>query len=239
MMKLGILICDQVQPQLQPAFGDYPAMFDDLFQRVDQTLDIVYFSAIKRELPKDIDACDCYMTSGSRWGANDEQLWISELEDFIRKLYQGGKGFVGICFGHQLIAKSLGGKVDKSPKGWGIGVACSQVLTTQGWMTAAKSNINLVVSHQDQISELPPQTTVLMSNDFCPYSMIQVGQHFLGMQGHPEFSRQYSFALMDSRRDRISASVIDAASATLTKEVDDELVMQWLINFLKQLQMLS
>ena len=64
--------------------------------------------------------------------------------------------------------------------------------------------------------------------------MIKVGNHFLGLQGHPEFSREYSFALMDSRRDRISAEVIDAGSATLTHDVDDVMVMQWIINFLKQ-----
>ncbi|MFT5758727.1 MAG: GMP synthase-like glutamine amidotransferase [Alteromonadaceae bacterium] len=233
-MKLGILLCDEVQEQLQPEFGDYPAMFNELLQRIDKELEVQYFSAINHELPDDIHECDFYMTSGSRWGVNDDQLWIRELEDFIRVLYEAGKGFVGICFGHQLIAKSLGGRVDKSPKGWGIGIAISDVNARQNWMTDAKSKISLVVSHQDQISELPQQTQVLVSNDFCPYSMIKVGENFLGIQGHPEFSRQYSLALMDSRRDRISASTIDAASATLTHEVDDVLVMQWLINFLKQ-----
>lgn len=234
MMKLGILLCDEVQEQLQQEFGDYPAMFNELLQHVDNELEIQYFSAINHELPEDIHMCDFYMTSGSRWGVNDDQLWIRKLEDFVRALYVAGIGFVGICFGHQLIVKSLGGRVDKSLKGWGIGIAISDVIATHTWMTETKSKINLVVSHQDQISELPPQTQVLISNNFCPYSMIKVGHSFLGIQGHPEYSRQYSLALMDSRRARISASTIDAASATLTHEVDDVLVMQWMINFLKQ-----
>jgi GMP synthase (glutamine-hydrolysing) len=233
-MKLGILICDEVQPQLQAEFGDYPEMFSQLLQSVDEQLEIVYFSAINQNLPSDIRACDCYITSGSRYGVNDDQLWIRELEVFIRALYDGGIGFAGICFGHQLIAKALGGRVEKSPKGWGIGLAFSDVVTTQSWMTMAKDKINLIVSHQDQISELPPNAEVLMSNSFCPYSMIKVGNNFLGLQGHPEFSREYSFALMDSRRDRISADVIDAGSATLTHDVDDVMVMQWIVNFLKQ-----
>ena len=234
MMKLGILICDEVQEQLQPEFGDYPVMFSELLKRVDEQLEIVFYSAIDHDLPANINACDFYMTTGSRWGANDDLLWIRELEDFIRALYDAGIGFAGICFGHQLIAKALGGRVEKSPKGWGIGISLTDVNETQSWMTAGKSKIALVVSHQDQISELPSKAVVLSGNDFCPYSMIQVGHNFLGVQGHPEFSRQYSFALMDSRRDRISATVIETASATLSHEADDVLVMQWIIKFLEQ-----
>lgn len=234
MMKLGILICDEVREQLQPEFGDYPEMFSELLKRVDDQLEIVYFSAFKHELPANINTCDFYMTTGSRWGVNDDQLWIRELEDFIRAIYNAGIGFVGVCFGHQLIAKALGGRVEKSPKGWGIGVALTNMTSAQSWMSEPKSKIGLVVSHQDQICELPPNSEVLGSNDFCPYSMIKVGHNFLGVQGHPEFSRQYSFALMDIRRDIISATVIDAASATLSQDVDDVLVMQWLIHFLKQ-----
>jgi GMP synthase (glutamine-hydrolysing) len=234
MMRLGILICDQVQSILQTEFGDYPAMFSALLKQVDDTLELRFYSAIGRELPTDINDCDAYMTTGSRWGANDDKLWIRELEDFIRLLYNAEKRFVGICFGHQLIAKSLGGRVDKSDKGWGIGVAFSQVVAAQDWMLPMQTKLDLVVSHQDQITELPPQAQVLASNDFCPYSMIQVGSHFLGIQGHPEFSRQYSQALMNTRKDRISAPVICAGSQSLKHEVDDLLAMKWIINFLKQ-----
>ena len=235
-MKLGILICDQVQPQLQAEFGDYPDMFGDILHKVDSTLEVVYFSAINQQLPEDIQACDAYMTSGSRFGVNDEQPWIRELEAFIRQLYKAGIGFAGICFGHQLIATSLGGRVEKSPKGWGIGIAFSDVAAPQSWMSPMKNNINIVVSHQDQITELPPESQVLMGNDFCPYSMIKVSDNFVGIQGHPEFSREYSYALMDSRRDRISAARIEQGSASLVHQADDLLAMQWLVNFLKQVK---
>jgi len=233
-MKLGILICDQVQEKLQPRFGDYPMMFNDLFQRTNETVDVCYYSAINHELPTDIDECDAYITSGSRWGVNDDKLWIRELEEFIRKLYLAEKKFVGICFGHQLIAKSLGGQVEKSTKGWGIGIAFSEIIEKQSWMKSKGNTLALVVSHQDQITKLPPHSQVLLSNEFCPYSMIKVGANFLGLQGHPEFSRQYSKALMNSRRDRIGAAAIDNAISTLVNEADDVLATQWIIAFIKQ-----
>lgn len=233
-MRLGILICDQVQAILQPEFGDYPEMFSNLLQKVNAQLELQFFSAINRQLPDDINACDVYMATGSCRSVNDDELWIRELEDFIRVLYKAGKGFVGICFGHQLIASALGGRVDQSTKGWGVGVAFSQVVALQHWMMPAQQSLNLIVSHQEQITALPPQAQVLASNDFCPYSMIQVGHHFLGLQGHPEFSREYSLALMNTRKDQIEASVFNAGSQSLKHEVHDLLVMKWLISFLKQ-----
>ncbi len=233
-MRLGILICDQVQEKLQPEFGDYPEMFLDIIERVDPQVEVKFFSAIDRELPTDINACDVYMTSGSRWGVNDDNVWIHELEDFIRQLYESGKGFVGICFGHQLIAKALGGRVNKSNKGWAIGVAFSEIVNPRNWMVPPQVKLDLVVSHQDQIVELPPHAQVLVSNDFCPFSLIQVNNHFLGIQGHPEFSRAYSLALMNTRKDLIPAAVIRIGANTFTHEVDDILAMKWLLNFLQQ-----
>lgn len=234
MMRLGILICDRVQEKLQTEFGDYPEMFLDIITSIDPQIEVEFFSAIDRELPVDINACDVYMTSGSRWGINDDSIWIHELEDFIRQLYEGGKGFVGICFGHQLMAKLLGGRVSKSNKGWGIGIAFSEVVKPKSWMISPQVKLDLVVSHQDQIVELPPQTQILLSNDFCPFSMIQINNHFLGIQGHPEFSRAYSLALMNSRKHLIPAPVIEIGANSLSHEVDDVLAMRWLLNFLQQ-----
>ncbi|WDD96950.1 glutamine amidotransferase-related protein [Thalassomonas actiniarum] len=233
-MKLGILLCDHVQEKLQVDFGGYPDMFSKILLAVDDQLDIVYYSAVDGELPSDINACDCYMTSGSKFGVNDELPWLNELEDFIRRLYREKKGFVGICFGHQLLARALGGKVQRSDKGWGIGVAAGEIVKQKSWMEPKQANLSLVVSHQDQISELPADTEVLLSNEFCPYSMIQLDDHFLGLQGHPEFSRIYSYALMNSRRDRIPGPRISAGVVSLEEPVDDLLTVRWLLNFLQQ-----
>ena len=174
------------------------------------------------------------MSSGSKFGVNDDIPWIRALEDFVRSLYHAKKGFVGICFGHQLIARALGGQVQSAAAGWGIGIASSKVLQQKNWMQPAASSLNLVVSHQDQISQLPKHANVLLSNPFCPYSMIQIDDHFLGLQGHPEFSQIYSYALMNSRRDRISAQTIRQAVLSLEQPSDDLLTMQWLLTFLQQ-----
>lgn len=233
-MKLGILQCDDVRSSLQSDFGNYASMFETLFQQTDEVLELRFYLVINGQFPQHIDECDVYVCSGSKWGVNDDDLWIRQLEDFIRALYAGSKGLVGICFGHQLIAKALGGEVEKSPLGWGVGIAHANVLAGQDWMQPKQDNIALVVCHQDQVCKLPRNVSVLMSNDFCPYSMFQVDSHFLGLQGHPEFTALYSAALMDQRRDIIPADTIESAMASLSYQADDKLITKWILTFLRQ-----
>jgi GMP synthase (glutamine-hydrolysing) len=237
-MKLGILQCDDVRASLHADFGNYAAMFEALFLQVDSELELHFYRVIDGQFPQHVDECDAYICSGSKWSVNDDDLWIRQLEDFTRTLYYAKKGLVGICFGHQMIAKALGGQVEKSPRGWGVGIVHADVLVEQSWMQPKQGNIALVVCHQDQVSQLPNNGRVLMSNTFCPYSMFQVGDHFLGLQGHPEFTSRYSSALMAQRRDIIPVETINAAMDSLgpsySYQADYKLITKWILRFLRQ-----
>jgi len=230
-LKIGILICDHINAALKEEFVSYPKMFDELLSQLEGQFKIKYYFVVDNEFPQDINECDAYITSGSQYGANDKLAWIEKLIKFIQDLYQANKCFIGICFGHQLIAKALGGKVEKSDKGWGVGIHSSQLKIKKSWMEKNVNDINLIVSHQDQISQLPESTEVLSSNEFCPYSMIQVGKNFIGLQGHPEFTHKYSLALMEIRKDRIPSDVISNGKLSLKMSTNSKEVTQGLINF--------
>jgi GMP synthase (glutamine-hydrolysing) len=233
-MKFGVLLCDHVQSQLQNDFGDYTAMFETIISTSGVEVDLQFFDVVNGELPNHIDVCDCYITTGSKHSVNDDFPWLAQLIDFIKSLHNAKKGFVGICFGHQLIAKALGGDVERAYKGWGIGIAKANITKQEAWMHPISKEIKLIVSHQDQISKLPIGAEVLLTSDFCPYSMFKIGDHFLGVQGHPEFTPIYSYALMDSRRDRIPAERIALGVNSLSVKPDDVLMMKWLLQFLQQ-----
>ena len=235
-MKIGLLQCDSVIDSLQGKHGNYPAMFEELFNRLDDAIELTVFNVIEGEYPADIHAFDGYVTTGSRFGAEDKEPWIADLIHFVQELYQAKIKLVGICFGHQIIAKALGGQVVKSDKGWGVGVSVNEVVndpSQQAWMQPAKTEMKLIVSHQDQVVQLPEDSQVLAASEFCPAYMYRVGECFLCVQGHPEFSKSYSNDLMESRRDRIPHDVIEAGQASLEQDIDDELMTQWMINFLK------
>ncbi len=231
-MRVGILQCDDVTHVLQAQHGNYPMMFTRLFEDFGPELTFSVYRVIDGIYPKAVDECDAYITTGSRYGVNDDEAWVHQFKDYIAKLYVSKKKLIGICFGHQMMVKALGGKVIKSPKGWGVGVATSQILQSKPWMDKTTTAISLVVSHQDQVSELPDDTQIIAASDFCPFYMLQINNHFLGVQGHPEFSKHYSKDLMNARRDRIPHQRVETGIESLSLAVDDTLVTRWIVNFL-------
>lgn len=231
-MNVGILLCDQVDPLHIEEHGSYSAMYAKFLHSADPKIQFTIFDVKQGDFPTDISVVDAYLITGSHHGVNDGYGWIKELEQFVRTLNQAQKKLIGICFGHQLIAKALGGKVIKSPKGWRKGISQNQVLIPKSWMGKAPKQFNLVVSHQDQVVEPPLNAEIIVSNAFCPIYMMQIGSHFLTVQGHPEFSKAYSKALILSLQESLSHEEFEHGMNSLHLSEDGRLVAQWFINFL-------
>ncbi|MCV6604312.1 MAG: GMP synthase [Porticoccaceae bacterium] len=231
-MKLGLLQCDHVRDELIGKHGDYPAMFQTLLNPLLPGWEWQIYPVVDGELPQSPQECDAYLTTGSQHGVNDDLPWIGQLLEFVRELDRQRIKYVGICFGHQVLAKALGGRVEKSAKGWGVGLSFNRLAKQQPWMLPQRETLNLIVSHQDQVTALPANAEVLASSDFCPNYMMQLGGHLLSVQGHPEFSKSYISDLMECRRDRIPAQRIDEALDSLRQDVDDQLMARWITDFL-------
>jgi GMP synthase (glutamine-hydrolysing) len=230
-MKIGILQCGEVREEFTERYGDYPAMLMNLLSCEGGELTFETYRVFDGELPPTIEACDAYLTTGSRFGVNDAEPWIEPFLEFLRQLDRAKKKTIGICFGHQALAKALGGRVETSA--WGVGVAHYEVHQRRPWMLPPKEALDLVVSHQDQVIAVPPRAVVLAGSDFCPNYMFAIDEHIMGIQGHPEFSTAYADDLLETRRDRIDAATIDAAKRSFGNPVDATLFARWMINFLR------
>jgi GMP synthase (glutamine-hydrolysing) len=228
-VKLGLLVCDHVRPEFMSVSGDYPDMFRRLFEGHDE-VELVVYDAINGEIPADPSDCDAWITTGSRHSVNDDLAWIRRLEEFVREVAAKDVPFVGVCFGHQLIAKALGGSVVQSDRGWGVGMKEVEVNADLGLGSAYR----ILNSHQDQIATLPPGAEVLGWSEHCPVAMLGVGDHMIGIQGHPEFETEYSRALMESRRGHlIPEETVDAGLATLDLAPDSDRLGQWILDFVQ------
>jgi GMP synthase (glutamine-hydrolysing) len=226
-MRIGLLVCDHVRPEFLEISGDYDDMFRRLFDNHND-VDVVGYDAINGELPGDPSEADAWLTTGSRHSVNDDEPWIRDLEEFVRHVAEAGVPFIGICFGHQLIAKALGGSVVKSDRGWGIGLQEVELSEDLGW----GDSYRLLTSYQDQVDSLPPGAEILGWNDHCPVSVMGVGSNILGLQGHPEFESAYSQALMESRRGTlIPEATVDAGLASLAEESDGPKLADWILEF--------
>lgn len=233
-MRLGILQCDSVRPELQPRFADYPDMFRSLLDDPGSGLDFVVHDLVNGHFPDDVDDCDAWLITGSKCSVNDAEPWIEQAHELVRAIHAARRPLIGICFGHQLIASALGGRVERAEAGWGAGVHVNHILRPQAWMEPAREDLALLVSHQDQVVQPPSGAVVLAGHDFCPFDMLQVEDHILTFQGHPEFEPGYSRALIELRHDRIGPDRAEAALDSLAQPADSGIAAQWIRRFIER-----
>ena len=233
-MKIGILQCDETREELRPLHGNYPDMFFRLLRPLREGLQFEVYRVQDQEYPQTPDECDGYIITGSKRSVYEEEPWIQQLEEQVRHLYEQKAPLLGICFGHQMVAQALGGKTEKASQGWGVGVQTYQVNVRDSWMTPELETFSIVASHQDQVTQLPPDAELMGANVFCPNAMFRMGKQVLAFQGHPEFEKGYSLDLMKLREDLLGPQVFAEGVASLEKPVQSWEVGNWMLNFLQE-----
>lgn len=222
-MKVGILHAMEMEPDL---FGSF-------FRTVSAPFECQVFEITKGEFPDSPGVCDAFIVSGSTDGVYDPSPWIVDLSEFIKSCKLERRKLVGICFGHQLIAHSLGGHASKSEKGWGLGLREFEITTQKPWMDPALNRCALYFSHQDQVTTLPTGAELLGGSAFCPNTIYCIGDQVLGIQGHPEISRSLMMQIIERRKELVGIEVHrDALNSLNHGTPDASTVARWIINFI-------
>ena len=234
-LHIGLLLCHTFAPILQQVGGlNYSAIFREQFLNIDHNIRFTDFNAYEGELPGGVDQCDVWLINGSPAGAYDDLDWIHQLSDFIEQLNEAKKPTFGICFGHQLIAQALGGQVELSSKGWGLGISHNAVVAHKAYMQPQANTIDVMAFHQDQVVQLPEGAQVLASSEFCPNYMVQYNPHMLSIQGHPEFNTQMVEGVLCGPSFDHRPAVRAQGMANSAGTPDTQLLFQWVVNFYRQ-----
>lgn len=205
-MRIGILQTGRSPDELQSRHGDY----DDHFRRLlaGRGFEFATYPVLDNVLPGSVNEADGWLITGSRFGVYEGHPWIAPLEDFLRRAYTAGVPIVGICFGHQILAQALGGRVAKYPGGWQVG-------PVEYCPPGGDRAQTLLAWHQDQVIKAPEGATVLAGNEDCRNGILAYGDRALTMQPHPEFTPGFLADLIEARAALLPAGVAKRARTRL------------------------
>lgn len=237
-MKIGILATGITPDELINEHGSYADMFIELFKQAEVTFDYAVFDVRENDFPASAQVCDGWIITGSKFNVYQDLPWMQQLKALILDIHREKKPLIGICFGHQIIAEVFGGRVDKYPQGWGVGLHSYELRDNCDFIDSPPATFTINAMHQDQVLVKPDNAEVFASSDFCDYAGLVYGDLILTIQAHPEFSVSYEKALLNLRKGSVIPEAAADQGLTTLRESDafsDSLqVTMWMADFLRK-----
>jgi GMP synthase-like glutamine amidotransferase len=231
--RIGLLMVGHVDPNSVHIAGDYPELFGALLGGRD--VELVRYDVDLGHLPGSVDECDGWLCGPSRSSTYDELAWRPDAESFLREIIATETPYVGICFGHQLLAQALGATVARADDGWQVGAHEYELVDRPSWMAPAARDgrVTVIASHQDQVVELPHGAELLAreADGGCPIAGFTIGERAWTIQPHPEFVAPLADHLLAGRIDLIGAAKVAAARESLSRPLDQSTVADWIARF--------
>lgn len=226
---LGILQAGRSPEELVNRYPDYNQLFVHLLG--EESFNYRTWAVLDNEFPDSLNEADAWLITGSRHGAYEDHDWIAPLETLIRDVYAKGVPMVGICFGHQIIAQALGGRVEKFAGGWSVG-RVEYDLDDKVWGKPSDSATPLMAFHQDQVVKAPEGAVNVGSTKFCEHAALLYDSRVLTIQPHPEFDDAFVGALLEARGAILPADILQQANQTLHEPLQRDGIARTLREFL-------
>ncbi|MCO6184700.1 type 1 glutamine amidotransferase [Rhizobium sp. L1K21] len=222
-MRIGILVAGHVPDEMIGKYGDYDHIFSQFL--ADPQLTFKAYPVVDGVFPENLDEADGWLITGSKYGAYEPHPWIPPLEDLIRKIYEARMPLIGVCFGHQIIAQALGGRVEKFGGGW-IAGPCKIERDDIG------GEQQILAWHQDQVTKKPDAAEVVGSSPGCEFAILRYGPNVLTYQAHPEFTPDFIKDLAEARQGllppEMEANVASSEPSTDRAALAKEIKHHWL-----------
>ncbi|SHH83834.1 type 1 glutamine amidotransferase [Marivita hallyeonensis] len=223
-MKIGILQTGLAPDELVDDFGEYPAFFERLLDGNGFTFQS--WSVVQHVFPDGPEDADGWLITGSKHGAYEDHDWIPPLEQLIRDIVAAERPLIGVCFGHQIIAQALGGKVNKFEGGWVVGqhhyTIGDEVLTFNAW-------------HQDQVIEAPQGAEVVGTSNYCANAALLYPGKAFTVQPHPEYGDDFIQGLIDTRgKGVVPDDLMEAAQTRMGQPLSNQRMARQFATFFRE-----
>ncbi len=146
------------------------------------------------------------IVTGSPAMVTDDLPWIAHTRAWLADAVAQSIPTLGICFGHQLLAQALGGRVDYNPAGIEVGTINLTLADGVGFdplLHGLPREIQVQASHRQSVLQLPPDALRLASSALDPNHAFRFRKHAWGLQFHPEFSSEISRIYIEYYRNQL------------------------------------
>jgi GMP synthase (glutamine-hydrolysing) len=150
-------------------------------------------------------AASGFVVTGSASSVTERAPWMLRAQTWLREATTLDVPILGICFGHQLLAEALGGRVMKNPRGREIGtvnVVLQDAAVADKVFAGAPRQMAANATHVDFVAQLPHGAELLASTALDPHAAFRVRRAY-GVQFHPELDGDLMRGYLTARRDAI------------------------------------
>ncbi len=189
MKKLYIIKVGTTFPATEKRLGDFDQWTANTLGPIDIDLEIV--DAEHGASPPKEEECAGVVITGSHAMVTENLPWSVKLEKWLKLLLNAQIPIFGICYGHQLLARAAGGRVDFHPQGEEIGTVCVQLLpgcSNDPIFQSLPQSFLAHVSHLQTVLQLPKAAIRLAANTHEPNHAFRLGECAWGVQFHPEYN---------------------------------------------------
>jgi GMP synthase (glutamine-hydrolysing) len=174
--------------------------------------DLVEYSVTERELPETF-AFDACIVTGSRASVYWDEPWIGDLKRYTGDAIEAGLPFLGVCYGHQLLADVLGGRVAGMDE-YEIGYRTVEHDGENALLDGVDEEFTVFTTHSDRVVEAPPGAEVFARNDYGVHGF-RKGAVF-AVQFHPEYDAETARDVTAGKDDVLPAEKLERALDGIT-----------------------
>ncbi len=153
---------------------------------------------------------DAVVITGSAASVTERATWMIRTEAWLRARVEEGVPMLGICFGHQLLAQALGGRVVKNSAGREIGtVKATRSDDDDPLFRGLPRDLTLNATHVDTVQDLPPGARALLTTKQERHAAYALKANVWGVQFHPEIDGDIMRGYVDARAHVLRSEGID------------------------------